>query len=253
MTTKKYSEIPARNFIFTTIILATIASWIYLFNQTHNMIGYMGLTMSMKTIPFLIIWTIMMIAMMFPAIFPMVASFGLVYITRHQNGKPTVPIWVFLTGYLIVWILFGLVAYWGALSLLWIAKIFPQIQNYAPIIIGILFILTSIYQVTPFKNACLGKCRSPMEFIRTSWRDGYKGALIMGFEHGLYCLGCCWLLFILIFPLGIMNITAMGVITIIIFAEKTFSWGQKLNKSLAIILFGIGITIILFPKILNIS
>ncbi|MBS3080831.1 DUF2182 domain-containing protein [Candidatus Pacearchaeota archaeon] len=253
MIRKKYSEIPIRNFIFITIIIATIASWIYIFDKTESMNGNsMGFTMGMSIIPFLVIWTIMMVAMMFPSVFPMVASFEHFYISRYKMGKPIVPVWVFLAGYTAIWILFGFFVYWGVLGISWIAKHFPQGQGYSYIFLGILFIVAGVYQVTPFKNTCLGKCRSPMEFIRTSWREGYNGAFVMGFVHGLYCLGCCWLLFLLMFPIGLMNITAMGVLALIIFSEKTLSLGTKLNKPSAIILIFIGITIILSPNILRI-
>ena len=89
---------------------------------------------------------------------------------------------------------------------------------------GAVVIAAGIYQLTPLKDLCLSKCRTPITFIMTSWRDGTAGALRMGLLHGAYCLGCCWLLFAILFPLGIMNIGAMAGITLIIFAEKTLPW-----------------------------
>lgn len=244
----KYYEIIVRNIIFITIIIAIVSSWIYVFNQAQNL-GEHSMVIMISIIPFLIMWTIMMIAMMFPSLFPMVASFRSVYNLRKIKGKSIVPIWVFLCGYILVWILFGLFAYISVIMVIWIVEKYPQIQNYTSLAIGILFIVVGIYQVTRFKHACLTKCRSPMEFIRTSWREGYKGALIMGFEHGLYCLGCCWLLFLLMFPLGFMNITAMGILTLVVFAEKTLYIGHELTKFFAIILISMGIVIIIFPNI----
>ena len=96
---------------------------------------------------------------------------------------------------------------------------------------GAVITLAGIYQLTPLKDLCLSKCRTPITFIMTSWRDGAVGALRMGLLHGAYCLGCCWLLFVILFPLGIMNIAAMAVITLIVFAEKTLPWGGCASAS----------------------
>jgi predicted metal-binding membrane protein len=106
---------------------------------------------------------------------------------------------------------------------------------------GSLLIIAGLYQLTPWKNVCLTKCRTPMSFIVTSWRDGAGGAVRMGFVHGFYCLGCCWLLFVILFPLGMMNVAAMAVITIVIFAEKSFPWGRLVAQisSAALVVYGV--------------
>jgi predicted metal-binding membrane protein len=88
-------------------------------------------------------------------------------------------------------------------------------------------------QLTPLKDMCLSKCRTPMSLIMTSWRDGVAGALRMGFLHGVCCLGCCWLLFVILFPLGMMNIAAMAAITLMVFAEKTLPWGRLVARTTA--------------------
>ena len=96
---------------------------------------------------------------------------------------------------------------------------------------GGLLIIAGLYQLSPWKDACLTKCRTPMSFIVNSWHDGLGGALRMGVEHGLYCLGCCWLLCVILFPLGIMNVAAMAVITLLIFAEKSFRLGRARRQN----------------------
>ena len=96
--------------------------------------------------------------------------------------------------------------------------------------------LAGLYQLTPFKDVCLSKCRTPISFIMTSWRDGRLGALRMGLLHGAYCLGCCWLLFVVLFPLGIMNIAAMAVLTVLVFAEKTLPWAGWAVRAAAAVL-----------------
>jgi len=99
-------------------------------------------------------------------------------------------------------------------------------------------VVAGIYQLTPLKDVCLSKCRAPTDFIVTAWRDGARSALEMGLLHGAYCLGCCWLLFVILFPLGIMSIGAMAAVTIVIFAEKRFLGpGSRLTRRLARLCF----------------
>jgi predicted metal-binding membrane protein len=111
-------------------------------------------------------------------------------------------------------------------------------------------IAAGLYQLTPFKDLCLSKCRTPITFIMTSWRDGAAGALRMGLLHGAYCLGCCWLLFVILFPLGIMNIAAMAGISLVIFAEKTLPWGRVAARATAAALVAYGVVVIAAPQVL---
>ena len=104
--------------------------------------------------------------------------------------------------------------------------------------------------VTPFKDLCLSKCRTPISFIMTSWREGVAGALRMGVVHGAYCLGCCWLLFVILFPLGVMNVAAMAVITLVIFAEKTLPWGRPMARVTAAGLVTYGTVVLAAPQVL---
>jgi hypothetical protein len=113
-----------------------------------------------------------------------------------------------------------------------------------------LLIVAGLYQLTPLKDVCLAKCRSPIGFIVTSWREGPGGALRMGFLHGLYCLGCCWLLFLILFPLGIMNIAAMALLTLVVFAEKSLAWRRTAVYATAAVLVAYGATVIALPQAL---
>src|SRR5262249_29398406 len=115
---------------------------------------------------------------------------------------------------------------------------------------GGLLLLAGLCQLTPLKDMCLSKCRTPISFIMTSWRDGTMGAIRMGVLHGTYCLGCCWLLFAILFPLGIMNIAAMTVITLLVFAEKTLPWGRAAVRAVALVLVAYGGVVLATPSIL---
>jgi predicted metal-binding membrane protein len=115
---------------------------------------------------------------------------------------------------------------------------------------GIVLIAAGLYQLSPLKHLCLAKCRSPLAFIRTSWRNGYGGAFRMGLDHGIYCLGCCWLLFVIFFPLGMMNVAAMAAITVLIFAEKSLSLGHRISQIGALALIVYGLVAVFVPEVL---
>jgi len=172
----------------------------------------------------------MMVAMMFPTAAPMILTFARVHSGKRQRGQAFVPTWVFVSAYLVVWVAFGGLAYLLAVALEEIADGSAWLTDNAPRFGGGVLIIAGLYQLSPLKRSCLAKCRSPLEFLLTSWREGYAGSFRMGVEHGAYCLGCCWLLFVILFPLGMMNVAAMALITLLIFAEKSlpaahrFSW-----------------------------
>jgi predicted metal-binding membrane protein len=111
-------------------------------------------------------------------------------------------------------------------------------------------VLAGLYQLSVVKHACLTKCRTPLGFILGSWRDGYGGAFRMGLEHGAYCLGCCWLLFVILFPLGVMNVAAMAAITLLIFAEKFLPAGRRISQIAAVALIAYGTLVMFMPNVL---
>jgi len=102
-------------------------------------------------------------------------------------------------------------------------------------LLGLLFIAAGLYQVTPLKNACLSSCRSPFDFVVNHWRDGAGGALRMGFAHGLYCLGCCWILMALLFAVGAMNLVWVAALAIVVLVEKLFPGGAWITPPVALI------------------
>jgi predicted metal-binding membrane protein len=115
---------------------------------------------------------------------------------------------------------------------------------------GVILIVAGLYQLSPLKTICLSKCRTPVGFILSSWRDGRSGAIRMGLEHGVYCLGCCWLLFVILFPLGIMNVAAMAGVTLLIFAEKSLAIGPWVARTAAVALIVYGVVVVFSPEAL---
>jgi hypothetical protein len=115
---------------------------------------------------------------------------------------------------------------------------------------GALLVAAGIYQLTPLKDICLSKCRTPISFVLASWREGYGGAFRMGTEHGVLCLGCCWLLFLILFPLGMMNIAVLALITLLIFAEKSLPIGRQVARAAAVGLIAWGALVFFVPDAL---
>jgi predicted metal-binding membrane protein len=225
-------------FLPTLLILAAV-SWALLIWQAGMMNG-MGLTMGMGIGLFLAIWMVMMVAMMFPATAPMNLAFARVQRERHDGEHTFVPAWIFVGAYLLIWTLFGGLAYLGANAASELARTVPWLMMNATRIGGGILVLAGLYQFTPFKRICLAKCCMPQQFMRDGWRDGRVGAFRMGLSHGLSCLGANWLLCVLLFPLGLMNIAAMAVLTVLILAEKVFPQAERIAwiVGLALILYG---------------
>jgi predicted metal-binding membrane protein len=115
-------------------------------------------------------------------------------------------------------------------ALLQYALLSPMMAPAAPWLGGVLFVAAGVYQFTPLKNACLNHCRSPFAFVLNHWRDGWSGALRMGASHGLYCLGCCWVLMALLFAVGVMNLLWVAAIAAFVFAEKLLPGGVWIGR-----------------------
>jgi predicted metal-binding membrane protein len=242
-----------RNVILGLLLALAAASWALLVWQGAG--GDMDMamaspTMGMRAPLFLTIWVVMMVAMMFPTAAPMILTFHKVQASKRQRGEAFVATWVFISAYMVVWALSGVAAYAGALAAEAIAARVALSSSTAARIGGAVLVLAGLYQLTPLKEVCLSKCRTPITFIMTSWRDGTAGALRMGLLHGGYCLGCCWLLFVILFPLGIMNIAAMGVITFLVFAEKTLPWGRPVVGVTSAALMAYGAAVLATPQVL---
>ena len=212
--------------------------------------GADGLTMGMTAPIFLAIWVVMMAAMMLPSAAPMILMFDAIQAGRSRQGRSTVPTSVFVGGYLVVWAAFGVVAYAAALLAGWLSDGWPDLATIAPRVGGAVIVAAGLYQLTPLKRACLSKCRTPTQFVLSSWRDGLLGTFRMGLGHGAYCLGCCWLLFVILFPLGIMNVAAMAVVALLVLAEKTLPVGRRISQLVGVVLVPVGLVIVLLPRLL---
>jgi len=185
-------------------------------------------------------WTIMMIGMMTPSASPMVLLFTRIQNGRLAQGRSVVASGLFLLGYLGAWTGFSLVVtliQWGMHAAMLIS---PTMVGTSPLLGGGVLIAAGIYQWTPAKHACLSRCRSPLGFLLSEWRDGAMGALVMGLRHGAYCTGCCWLLMLVLFVVGVMNLVWITLLAILVLLEKTLRRGLWVSRAagLALIVWG---------------
>jgi predicted metal-binding membrane protein len=241
-----------RNLILGLLLILAVGAWGILIQQQSTMSDVRGMspTMGMGALLFIAIWVVMMVAMMFPTAAPMILIFARVHADRQQQGKPFVPTGVFVGAYLLTWTLFGVLAYFAALGAEKLAGRSAWLMDNVTLLGGVVLIAAGLYQFSPLKHVCLSKCRSPVQFVLQHWRSGYGGAFRMGIEHGTYCLGCCWLLFVILFPLGIMNLVAMALVSALIFAEKSLSLGRRISWIAAGVLVIYGALVIFIPEAL---
>lgn len=209
-------------------------SWAYLIHQDWAMrhmdivdmaMPGMGAWGAADLLLVFVMWCIMMAAMMLPAATPMVMLFAMANRKRQAQQGPVVRTWVFVSGYLTVWTGFSALATLGQWGLHAASMLSPMMLRTPPFLGGILLIFAGIYQWTPLKHVCLAHCRSPLGFVMNHWRDGRRGAFLMGFHHGLYCLGCCWLLMTILFVTGAMNLVWIAALCAVVILEKTIPGG----------------------------
>ncbi|MGO4303370.1 DUF2182 domain-containing protein [Cupriavidus sp. RAF12] len=198
---------------------------------------------------FLIGWIVMLTAMMLPSELNYVAAFGILLKGRGKTpGERQRWIQSFIAGYGIAWIAYGLLAYAldsavRSAGLDWVS--WSRAGRY---LAGSTLVLAGLYQFSTLKHACLTGCRSPLSFFSRYWREGNGGAVVMGFRHGLVCVGCCWALMAVMFAVGVMSFSWMALLTVFMFAEKMLPQGKRLATAIAIFLVVMGIWIAVAPN-----
>jgi len=173
---------------------------------------------------FVLMWTVMMAAMMFPAVIPVVLAFTA--LTRGRRGSPALAAAAFVGGYLVVWGALGVPVQAVLAGAARLATALPGLARLG----GPLLVLCGLYQLTPLKNACLRHCRVPLLFLGHHWRDGPGGALLLGAHHGLYCAGCCASLMIVLLVVGVMNVGWMVALSALIYLEKVLPAGRLVGR-----------------------
>ena len=198
---------------------------------------------------FLLMWLVMMVAMMFPTIAPMVLAHRLVVQHRGEGALLSVA---FVVGYLVVWTAIGLVPLAVFVAFRDVSEDQP-VTAWLPRISGLVLIGAGLYQFTPWKRACLRACRTPLSFIMThDFGSGAPGAVKAGVSHGAYCLGCCWALMAVLVVVGLMNLVWMAALALVFLAEKNWRQGVLVNRVVGTAVALLGCAVLLSPDLLGI-
>jgi len=219
------------------VAILTLLAWLYTIRASVRM-KFMDEQFAFS------MWIVMMVAMMAPSAAPMLFAFS--RMSRSAGGRTTGPTVAFLLGYIVLWIVFGVVAAVAQAVFECAGVVSTMGVSTSRFLNSALLFSTGIYQFLPFKNACLAKCRAPLGFLLTEWRDGRRGALIMGAHHGLYCVGCCWLLMALLFVAGTMNLVWIAALTLAVLLEKIIPIrGSLVSKFIGAVALGSGMLVLL--------
>jgi len=191
-------------------------------------------------LPLFLMWVTMMVAMMLPSAAPMILLVATIHRRRRERANPAAPTAIFAAGYLLVWTAFSAAAALAQWGLHGAALLSPAMASTSPVFSGVLLIVAGAYQWLPVKSACLHRCRSPLSFLGSEWREGIAGAVVMGFRHGLFCLGCCWALMTLLFVAGVMSPLWVAAIAGLVLLEKVARAGVVVGKIAGLVLFAWG-------------
>ena len=184
-------------------------------------------------------WVVMMVAMMVPTAAPMVLVFAAMN-RRGRERQPYLPTGTFLLGYVVVWSGFAALATLANWGLHANGLLSTMMGSATSIVGGGLLLAAGIFQWTPFKYVCLTRCRSPIGFLLSEWREGADGALVLGLRHGLLCLGCCWALMGLLFVVGVMNLLWIAALAGFVLVEKVAPGGVWVSRASGLLLVGWG-------------
>jgi predicted metal-binding membrane protein len=236
-----FAAVRVRLGLVAALFALAVASWWWTARQMRGMDD--GPWTALGTLGwFLGVWVVMMAAMMFPSVAPTVALYS--RMTRRRS--PVSPL-LFVTGYLVTWAAAGLVAF-GLLTVLdRLAGDVLAWDRAGRWVAGGTLVVAAVYELTPLKDVCLGRCRSPLGFLLGSWRDGPSGAVRMGAKHGAWCVGCCWALMASLFALGVMSLAWMAFVAGLIAVEKTVPWRRVATYGTAALLLTLGVLLLAAP------
>lgn len=231
------------------VSLVIALSWTYLLMGAGAMEDMGGMLMPMSSGPWTIahamimlcMWIVMMVAMMLPSAMPMILLYATIARQRCAKNGLSPALSLFVLGYLAVWSLFSV----GAVVLqFWMeraALLSPMMESTSIVMAGTVLIMAGAYQWTPLKSSCLAHCRSPLDFVMANWRSGSFGAFLMGMSHGSYCVGCCWMLMLLLFVGGVMNMAWITGLAVYVLAEKVAPAGHWISRTSGVVLIGWGL------------
>jgi predicted metal-binding membrane protein len=227
------------------LIAIPLLAWTWVVVLAADMYGPMsGASKWMMTmvwdVPHLLLlwamWAVMMAGMMLPSATPLLLLYGGAARNRDGGESAAPRIYALAAGYLLIWATFS-VAATILQRVLGRALLFtPMMEPATPYLAAGILIVAGVYQFLPIKHLCLQACRSPISFLMQRWRPGVAGAFRMGAAHGIYCLGCCWALMLLLFAGGVMNLAVIVALTVWIVFEKTSPFGEQAARLAGVVL-----------------
>ena len=218
------------------IVVITALAWIYLIIMPMGAQSWL----LDATLMFLM-WAVMMVAMMLPSAAPMLSTYARIAVAARRLAR-SYHVWMFAAGYFVVWTAFSLAATVLQYALQSAAIISNGLRT-TSVAGGIILAAAGIYQLTPLKNVCLKRCRTPIGFFMTNWRDGARGAFKMGLEHGAFCTGCCWMLMALLFVAGVMNLAWVAAISVLVLVEKAAPFGRAIALASGVAMIAAGLVL----------
>jgi len=240
-----------RTVILSGLIFITALSWAYMWYLARDPMAMCMANMNpwgaADLLAMFLMWTVMMVAMMIPSASPMILAFAGVNHIRRKQALRYSSLSALVLGYVTVWTAFSAAATLAQAALHSAALLSPMMIGTSQYFGGLVLLLAGIFQWTPVKNACLRRCRTPLGFILTEWREGSTGAFQMGLWQGIYCVGCCWLLMALLFVAGVMNLWWIAAIAAFVLIEKLTPAGPMVARAAGFILIAWGLWMILTP------
>ena len=238
-----------RRALVVLLVILPLLSWVWIVAMARDMYGPMtGASAWMMTpawdVRHLLLlwamWAVMMAGMMIPSVSPMLLTYGVVA-RRSAQRTAARQIYALAAGYLLIWAAFsvGATALQRVLAALLLVS--PMMEVSSPAVGAALLVIAGVYQLAPFKQSCLRKCQSPLVFLMCHWRAGTAGAFRMGLEHGVYCVGCCWGLMLLLFAGGVMNLIVIAALTLFVALEKLTRFGVRSTQVSGVLLIVAGL------------
>ncbi len=232
----------ARLGLVALLLALTVVGWWWTVDQMQGMDG--GPWTDLGTFAwFLAVWIVMMAAMMLPSVAPTVA----LYASMTRSRSSIAPL-LFAVGYFVSWAVVGVLAFVVATSGGRVVGDVLAWDRAGRWVAGATLVVAAVYELTPLKDVCLGKCRSPLGFLLGSWRDGPVGGLEMGMRHGGWCIGCCWALMASLFALGVMSIVWMAFVAALIAFEKLIPSRRAATFGTAGVLLVLGVLVVAAPE-----
>ena len=247
MTRERLAQTWHRTLLFGSVGLISITAWLALWQfglTLHSSVHHHHAVSDTTLALFVGAWTVMTVAMMLPTSVPLIATFDTI-----AGQRPDRPLLIALVvaGYLITWALVGFVLYNASVIVQRLAVVSTWLQTHASVGGAGLFLVAGLYQFTPLKYRCLDKCRSPLSFVLGHWQGQHdrRNAMWLGVHHGLFCVGCCWALMLLMFAVGAGNLGWMLALGAVMAVEKNVPWGRKLSAPLGVLLVIGSVTILM--------